>query len=67
MKMKSILLMIKNYFLIIDFVVDVLSMFCVIKDVDGQVLKDDKKKVILCFYVFKFYSYKYFKWCVFCG
>lgn len=57
----------KKYKLIIDFVVDVFNMFCVIDDVDGYVLKEEKKKFIVCFYVFKFYFYKYFKWCVFCG
>ncbi|XP_068709911.1 uncharacterized protein [Montipora foliosa] len=57
----------KFYCSITDLVVDVLSMFRVIKDVDGQVPKDDKKKAISCPHVFKPHSYKHFKWCAFCG
>lgn len=57
----------KFYASITDLVVDVLSMFRVIKDVDGQVPKDEKKKAISCPHEFRPHSYKHFKWCEFCG
>lgn len=57
----------QKYTTITDLVVDVLRMFRVIKDVDGHVPKDEKKKSTSSPHVFKPHSYKYFKWCAFCG
>ena len=56
----------EKYASITDLVVDVLSMF---RYVDGHVPKDEKKKEKATPFphVFKPHSYKYFKWCAFCG